>query len=125
MNYHLYADDTQIYMFGNEEDIPNLIDTTSKCIREIKIWMDSNKLKLNEDKSEVMLIANTAIVKSLPRISVNLNGLEIEPSSKIKNLGVVFDDDLSMSSHISSLCKNLYFQMREISRLHHAMPNIT
>ena len=51
VDFHLYADDSQLYIaFGKD----NCLITVSKMkllINDISSWMTLNKLKLNDDKS--------------------------------------------------------------------------
>jgi hypothetical protein len=39
------------------------------------------------------------------------------PTSKVKNLGVIFDSTLSMSQHISSVCKSSFYHIRDFCRI--------
>ena len=41
----------------------------------------------------------------------------ISPSNEAKNLGVLFDSDLSMNSYITSICEAANFQLYRISRI--------
>ena len=41
----------------------------------------------------------------------------ISPSDTVKNLGIIFDDSLSMKSHVSSLCRSINFHLRNLSRI--------
>ena len=50
-------------------------------------------------------------------IKFDLNGHEVLCSKKVKNLGAILDQDMSMFSFVSNLCKNLYFQVRKISSI--------
>ena len=111
--YHLYADDTQMYIFGKIEELQNLIDVTTRCITEVKSWMTSNKLKLNDEKTDIVLISKSDIQK----IRINVNSNNIESSQSVRNLGVIFDSEMSMSSHVSVLCENVYFQLRKIGNI--------
>ena len=77
--------------------------------------MSCNKLKLNEDKTDSMLISHFS--HDAPRVSINMSGSIIEASDNIKNLGVVFDCDMSMSPQIRTLCRSLYFQIRKIGSI--------
>lgn len=113
MCYHLYADDTQMYVFGKLEELQNLIDVTTRCIAEVKSWMTSNKLKLNDEKTDIVLISKSDVKK----IQINLNSNNIQSSQNVRNLGVLFDSEMSMSSHVSMLCKNVYFQLRKIGNI--------
>ena len=48
---------------------------------------------------------------------INLNENAIVISKIVKNLGVMFDDSMSMRSAVSSLCKSMYFQIRKIGNV--------
>ena len=59
--YHIYADDTQIYI---EYDLKIPGDTVialhiklQECIKELRSWMTVNKLKLNEEKNPEFFIS--------------------------------------------------------------------
>ena len=39
----------------------------------------------------------------------------ITPTENVKNLGVMFDDKLTMSDQVSSLCKSMFYGIRKIS----------
>ena len=60
LNYHLYADDTQLYGFTTTDNVHSLIDRIARCINDIRKWMLKNKLKLNEDKTEILFIRSSA-----------------------------------------------------------------
>ena len=117
MSYHRYADDTQIYQSAYVENISELKPATEQCIQDVKIWMNVNKLKLNDSKTEVMLCSNPQNVDQDLDFKLEINGNDINSSSKIKNLGVMFDEDLSMSSQVSNICQKTYFQLRKIASI--------
>ena len=52
LNYHVYADDTQLYITfkSYQEPADSCITTLEKCIQEIRSWMRQNLLKLNDEK---------------------------------------------------------------------------
>ena len=54
--YHFYADDSQLYLSIKPSNINDLVFSLEKCISEVKDWMNTNKLKLNDEKTEVVLI---------------------------------------------------------------------
>ena len=56
MNYHLYADDTQIYALFTYDDPEDMLAAKlgiERCLNDIYCWMSNNKLKLNKDKTEL------------------------------------------------------------------------
>ena len=121
LNYHVYADDVQIYTNFNPRvsgASDEALDKLSSCIEEIKQWMSVNKLKLNESKTDFFFIAGPSrVMKSFPDIALNIAGTEIRRSDSIRNLGVEFDACMSMSAYIASLCKTINFHMRNIARI--------
>ena len=59
MDYLCYADDSQLYLIIKQSDIPSTISCVEHCVSDIKRWMGTNLLKLNEDKTEVIPICIT------------------------------------------------------------------
>ena len=54
--YHLYADDTQLYIFFNTDccaDLDKAKLRVERCVEEIDLWMCKNLLKINQDKTEL------------------------------------------------------------------------
>ena len=59
--FHLYADDTQLYL-SFTSNCPNHLSsskvTVELCVNDIGEWMLCNKLKLNQDKTELLVISS-------------------------------------------------------------------
>ena len=71
--------------------------------------MTCNKLKLNEDKTELLIIGSPFNSKCLPEVVLTMGHSVIRPSESTRNLGVYFDGTLSMISHITHLCDIVRF----------------
>ena len=118
MTYHFYTDDTQLYLVF--EPLENWIDISKRledCLTEISSWMCSNMLKLNENKTEVMLFAPKHRVKDLQYCHFTFGGNIVTRSECVKNLGVHFDKTLSMNQQVSSVSKSCFHQIRNIGRI--------
>ncbi len=48
---------------------------------------------------------------------LTLDGCSVNSSSSVRNLGVLFDSNLSFDSHVSSICKTAFFHLKNISKL--------
>ena len=101
VSHQLYADDTQIYSSSSPSEINATIHNMEKCICDVKSWMICNKLQMNHDKTEAILIATqrTNMSHALPS-SLYINGIPIEFSKSLRNLGIIFDDSFSLHKHI-------------------------
>lgn len=63
---------------------------SEKCVRDIEAWMAINKLKLNKDKTELVVL-NAHHCTSPPLESVTVSNEVIFPSSSARNSEVLFN----------------------------------
>ena len=70
------------------------------CINEIQTWMKNNKLQLNADKTEYLIVASPNVLPKITLRPIIISGIEIEPSVSAKNLGVMFHKHLNMCEHV-------------------------
>uniref|UniRef100_A0A4W6G917 Reverse transcriptase domain-containing protein n=1 Tax=Lates calcarifer TaxID=8187 RepID=A0A4W6G917_LATCA len=85
INFHCYADDTQLYL-SMEPNETNHLAKLQACLRDIKIWMTSNFLLLNSDKTEIIIIGPEHIRNKVSNDVAPLDGIALAPSSTVKNL---------------------------------------
>ena len=84
--------------------------------------MTANKLQLNDNKTEAMIILSNRMSVHSPLPSViHIRDADVPFVSSVKNLGVTLDSNLSMSQHISNTCKAAYIQIRHISSIRHLL----
>ena len=56
---HMYADDTQLDLKFKPQEYNRAILKIEECLVEIRAWMSENLLKLNDSKTEFMVIGKT------------------------------------------------------------------
>ena len=123
---HSFADDTQVHDSCPQGQITSSIQTIQNCISDIKSWMTCNKLKLNDDKTEVMLLKSDRtksnnLNDTFPN-SMLIGTTNIPFSSQAKNLGYTISSNLSVENHVSNVCKIAYLQLRRIGSIRHLLP---
>ncbi|CAL9690879.1 unnamed protein product [Knipowitschia caucasica] len=116
LHFHCYADDTQVYI-STKSISPVILSTITHCISDIKFWMDHNFLKLNSNKTELLITGPKSFLPSAQNISLNIDGHTVTPSSSVRNLGVIMDSTLSFRPHINLISKTSFFHLRNIARL--------
>ena len=119
LQYHLYADDLQLYVSFKTESAADLQRAKSRvelCAREIYNWMLHNGLKLNQDKSELQVF--TSKFRANPELdSVVVIDESITPEPHARNLGIILDTYLTFNNHIAKVCKVSHFHLRNISKI--------
>ena len=85
--------------------------------------MNSNKLLLNPSKTEFLLIGTKQQRLKFSQLTTLSLGNDIIPvSSSARNLGFIFDSDMSFTDQINSLFKSCHFHIRDIRRIRHLLP---
>ena len=83
LNYHFYADDTQLYLSIEPSNVNDLIFSVEKCISDVKIWMEANKLKLNDEKQSLLLSIQKIILFVIQTLRLVMNKLFLTMLLKI------------------------------------------
>ena len=79
--------------------------------------MLSNKLKLNDDKTEAMLVGSRQSITQTKAKSIQIGGNSISLNPHVKNLGVFLENTLSMDQHIGHFCCSAYLAMWQIASI--------
>jgi hypothetical protein len=112
-----YADDTQLYVLIKPSDRTNMLSNLEDCIHDIRTWLTLNKLKLNESKTELLHV-KSRYAHSVPEdISLTIGNATVTSSPKVRDLGVVFDKNLSMVSHVNDICRRASYAIHRIGKL--------
>ena len=82
-----------------------------------KLWIKGNKLKLNDDETELISIASKSKLKQVSTNSMISQDCEIAFSESLRNLGVFLDESFSREMPVKQLYTVLYFQLRRISKI--------
>ena len=120
-NSHCYADETQLYIAfrsGNDLEETAAITAMESCIADISQGMHSDKLKLNSDKTECLLIGTRQQLQKVSNIStLSVGDSQIAPSCEVRNLGTWFDSKMSMLSHINKTCSSAFYYIYNMRRI--------
>ena len=80
--------------------------------------MSSSKLKLNPDKTVFIVFGSSHQRDKLSKFfPAQILGNSLTPTEFVKNLGVWFDSDFSLSKHVGTICRNSFVQLREFRRV--------
>ena len=126
VNHKLYADDTQLFLSFSAENFSLNIKFLQDTISEISSWMASNFLSLNQSKTEFLLIGLPAQLAKIDNPFLSMpSGINIRPVPSARNLGVIFDSNLSFSDHISYISKSCFSHIRDLRRIRNTLDHTT
>ena len=117
MPFMLYADDTQLYLSFRPSTVSDAVDSLTSCVNDIKNWMDTHYLRLNADKTEVLVISSPSVSRSLRLPAFELAGAHVKPSAAVRDLGVTLDSALRLDCHVSNVVRSSYAHLSKIARI--------
>ena len=119
VDLHLYADDTQLYLGVHLPDANITKIKLETCVGEVRKWMAANMLKLNDGKTEYMVMGSNHMMKHIPPClnSISIGNSIISKATSARNIGVIMDETLSMEHQVNNICRSCYLSIRNISRI--------
>ena len=112
-----YADDHQVYL--SFRPIPFTNQTTSvadieNCVAELRSWMISNKLMVNDSKTDFFIIGSKQQLERVNTQFIHVGEDQIRSVTSVRNLGVTFDSNLKIDMQITKACQNAYYHLYNI-----------
>ena len=115
-----YADDHQLLKgFNLVFQVEVLVEGIQKTFEVIESWMRENFLKLNSDKTQIMIVAPQGIHKDILINGTFINGKCIRFVESAKNLGVYIDSFLNMNIQVQKVVSSCFSTIRLLSRIKH------
>jgi Reverse transcriptase (RNA-dependent DNA polymerase) len=123
--YHIYADDTQLYINCKLSELDEAIQIMNFILEDVAKWSESHGLKLNSSKTQAMLIATQNTHKQINHqnlTKLTLNGTDITYVDTVKNLGVTFDKHLNWDKQISLVSQKVYGTLNNLNKFRAMTP---
>jgi hypothetical protein len=117
LKHHFYADDTQLYISFAAKNSSNYAQLVSSCVTDIKQWMQLNLLMLNDSKTEVILLGSRQQLSKIGNLEVEIGSTKIKSCDNVRNLGVVFDSNVTMENQVNNICKASFYYIRLLGKL--------
>ncbi len=87
----------------------------SGCLADISAWMKEHHLQLNLAKTELLVCPATPTLQH--DFSIQLGSSTITSSALVRNLGVIFDDQLTFKEHIAKTARSCRFALHNIRKI--------
>ena len=117
---HAFADDTQLYFSFKPDNSPSeaeAVHAVEQCIRARRAWLHTDKLKVNEDKTEVMPIGTRQQLSKVNIDHLTVGDSSVTTVNKARNLGVWLDSQLNFNVHIAKTCSLSFGSLYKIRRI--------
>ena len=79
--------------------------------------MTNNKLKVNDDNTELLIITSKHNQDKIINHQMQIGTATVTSSANARNLGIVFDNTMSMESHVKKICQSAFYHIRNINSI--------
>ena len=129
ITHHSFADNLQLLISALPDGISELFHSMQSFMSDVKAWATANMLKLNDNKTELMLVTSkrTKHIHNLPT-SITIGNAQILFKESVKNLCFTLDSHLATNAHVSNIARHatlncvvwhLFVDSRQVLQLPH------
>ena len=115
--FHFYADDSQFWKSFNPksaDEIQNAVKHLEHTLNHILEWMRQNKLKVNESKTEFVVMGTKRNREKANIKQLRVGDSIVDSSPAARNLGVTIDESLSFERHITEVVRSCRYFIHEL-----------
>lgn len=126
INGFLFADDFQAILEADNSNLDYFINLVNSDLQRINTFVSNRGLKLNISKSKGMIIGSKCNIRKINFDTVNklhIAGDDLEYCKQIKNLGVIFDENLGFVENDNMKIQKVYGVLNRINHTKHIIPN--
>ncbi|XP_076049597.1 uncharacterized protein LOC143030329 [Oratosquilla oratoria] len=95
-------------------DVNDAEEKLETVLSDVKSWMDGKQLKLNPNKTEVLIVGKKMSLRRLGTRSLRILDSTLDGRSAVKDLGVLLDENLSFEAQINKVVKVAGYHLRNI-----------
>ena len=116
--HHSFADDIQLQISAPPDGISEQVHSMQSCISDVKARITANMLKLNYNKTELMLVISkrTKHIHNLPA-SITIGNAQNPITQSVKNLDFTLHCHLTMNAHFSKIAHTCYIELRRLASI--------
>ncbi len=76
--------------------------------------MDSKQLKLNQDKTECLIVGKSKDIRRISIPTLCVGGISLETHETVRDLGILLDCNLSMKEQIQRVVRTIRYHLQNI-----------
>ena len=116
ITFHAYADSCHLYIAFSRENVSMTKYKMETLLAEIKQWMSTNMLKLNNIKTEIKALGGPRC-NLMELQSLTVGNEEVDVNKCVSLLGVDFDSDLTLKEHVRDVAKKCFYMLKNMFKI--------
>ena len=124
----LYVDDSQLDVHLTIKYENSALQNMETCVGDVQNRCPSKRLQLNPSKTEVIWFGTSNSLKKLSGtdLCLHIETDTISPNKLVRDLGVILDNELSMTTHVNKISGVCFYQLRRLKKMRKSLgPDVT
>jgi enoyl-[acyl-carrier-protein] reductase (NADH) len=92
-----------------------------KQLCDVEDWFRFNKLTVNAKKCEVIFFGSKQKLTKCKETKITFCNNQLESKNKVKDLGVIFDEEVTWKNHVNAVVKKIGYKLSKITRIKHCL----
>jgi hypothetical protein len=113
----LYADESQVYGFCPSNGTDALQERLSMFLDDISRWMESNRLQLNTDRTELLWSTTARRQDQLMSAPLRTGTCSVYRASSVRDLGIFISANLTIQTHVRETVSACFTVLRQLARI--------
>ncbi len=89
-----------------------------ETLKRAKKYFHENGLMLNTTKTQCMFVGSRGLLSMLPSdLCLNVDDTQIHPCKSLKNLGIIFDCNMTFDAHVTNINRKIFSTILYINRI--------
>ena len=110
----VFVDDNKLYTSFPVQQCELAVTKVNEDLRKIPDWCFDNRLLLNASKTKLILFGSRQMIAKIPDFRLTLLGKELIPVPTAKDLGLLFDPNLSFGPHVIKVTSSCMSSLEQI-----------
>ncbi|KAK2178236.1 hypothetical protein NP493_552g01031 [Ridgeia piscesae] len=81
------------------------------CVASFRQWMKTNMLKLNDGKTEILIIHPKPPHQHVLPVGEIIGNMHLTPNTHARNLGMTFDSNMSLERHVTNMFRTANYHL--------------
>jgi len=120
-----YVDDTKLFVSFNLHDSQRAVQEMNEDLLQVRNRCFGNRLLLNPDKTKSIVFGSRQMTSKLHEFHLPLLGKDISPPQSARDLGVIFDPNVTFDNHITTSVSQCIARLAQINRVKHCLDKNT
>ena len=108
---------------GKLVDVPAIIAAHEACLIKIRFMCSSRRLQLNDNKTELFWFGTAVNLRNMASHTgdIRIGQSVVTLTLVVRDLGVLFDAELSMREHICKITQTCFYHLRKLRSVRHKL----